>query len=185
MILASAWPNISLHLSNGNRGSSGLASARELEQKGPILSPSKYIMNGLATEKKEYSSLSQESILDNLARFEANLTIKHVSDGKSLFIFSLLKMKENCSLFRPRFIHWVADLIFRSQPIPALANPWHDTQYVETRFGSMLKTLQKLQMLPPSMSMSMSDVHWQLMSLPIRLAKESKNKLKSYSLRLF
>ena len=69
MILASAWPNISLHLSNGNRGSSGLASARELEQKGPILSPSKYIMNGLATEKKEYSSLSQESILG---------TIKHV-----------------------------------------------------------------------------------------------------------
>ena len=63
MILASAWPNISLHLSNGNRGSSGLASARESEQKGPILSPSKYIMNGLATEKKEYSSLSQESIL--------------------------------------------------------------------------------------------------------------------------
>ena len=63
MILASAWPNILLHLSNGNRGSSGLASARELEQKGPILSPSKYIMNGLATEKKEYSSLSQESIL--------------------------------------------------------------------------------------------------------------------------
>jgi len=78
MIFASAWPNISLHLSNGNRGSSGLASARELEQKGPILSPSKYIMNGLATEKKEYSSLSQESILDNLARFEANPTIKHV-----------------------------------------------------------------------------------------------------------
>ena len=69
MILASAWPNISLHLSNGNRGSSGLASARESEQKGPILSPSKYIMNGLATEKKEYSSLSQESILG---------TIKHV-----------------------------------------------------------------------------------------------------------
>ena len=69
MILASAWPNNSLHLSNGNRGSSGLASARELEQKGPILSPSKYIMNGLATEKKEYSSLSQESILG---------TIKHV-----------------------------------------------------------------------------------------------------------
>ena len=62
MILASAWPNISLHLSNGNRGSSGLASAPELEQKGPILSPSKYIMNGLATEKKEYSTLSQESI---------------------------------------------------------------------------------------------------------------------------
>ena len=59
MILASAWPN-SFHLSNGNRGSSGLASARELKQKGPILSPSKYIMNGLATEKKEYSSLSQE-----------------------------------------------------------------------------------------------------------------------------
>ena len=69
MILASAWPNISLHLSNGNRGSSGLASARESEQKGPILSPSKYIMNGLATEKKEYSSNSQESILG---------TIKHV-----------------------------------------------------------------------------------------------------------
>ena len=69
MILASAWPNNSLHLSNGNRGSSGLASARESEQKGPILSPSKYIMNGLATEKKEYSSLSQESILG---------TIKHV-----------------------------------------------------------------------------------------------------------
>ena len=78
MILARAWPNISLHLSNSNRGSSGLASARELEQKGPILSPSKYIMNGLATEKKEYSSLSQESILGNLAGFEANLTIKHV-----------------------------------------------------------------------------------------------------------
>ena len=77
MILASAWPN-SFHLSNSNRGSSGLASARELEQKGPILSPSKYIMNGLAREKKEYSSLSQESILGNLARFEANLTIKHV-----------------------------------------------------------------------------------------------------------
>ena len=69
MILASAWPNNSLHLSNGNRGSSGLASARESEQKGPILSPSKYIMNGLATEKKKYSSNSQESILG---------TIKHV-----------------------------------------------------------------------------------------------------------
>ena len=95
-----------------------------------------------------------------------------------------LKMKENWSLFRPRFIHWVADLIFRSQPIPALANPWHDTQYVDARFRSMLKTLQKLQMLAPSMSMLMSDIHWQPMSFPMRLAKESQNKLKSYSLVL-